>query len=108
IILPNISPTNGMNTGSLNLIFSKIFMKINVPRSAKAKATNIFFSGLALVNMSSDTSTPNLAESIVPAVVGDTNLLRLSCCIIRSEERRVGKEVRVRWVENYLLQQRCR
>src|SRR5699024_12602181 len=73
IILTNISPTNGMNTGSLNVIFSKIFIKINVPPSANAKATNIFFSALALVNISSDTSTPNLAESIVPAVVGDTN-----------------------------------
>src|SRR5699024_12007989 len=72
----------GINTGSLNLIFSKIFIKINVPKSANANATIILFNELALVNTSNDTNTPNLAASIVHAVVGDTNLFRLSCCLI--------------------------
>src|SRR5699024_11480098 len=82
IILPNINPTNGINTGSLNLMFSKIFIKINVPNNAKAKEMVIFNNGDDDVNNISEISTPKRAESNVPAVVGDTNLLLLNCCII--------------------------
>src|SRR5690625_1441421 len=82
IIIPNIITTMGINTGSLYLIFYQIFIKINHHNNANAKATTIFFNELALVNTSNDTNTPNLAASIVPAVVGETNLFRLSCCII--------------------------
>src|SRR5699024_4645953 len=39
--------------------------------------------GVALVKTNNDTNTPNFAESSVPAVVGETNLFLLSCCIIR-------------------------
>src|SRR5699024_6027002 len=82
IILTNIKPTKGINTGSLNLIFSKILIKIKLHKYANEKATIILFNYLVLVITSNDINTPNLAEAIVPAVVGETNLFRLSCCII--------------------------
>src|SRR5699024_9591945 len=72
----------GINTGSLNLMFSKIFIKINVPNNAKAKEIVIFNNGDDDVNNISEISTPKLAESNVTAVFGDTNLFLLNCCII--------------------------
>src|SRR5699024_2327424 len=78
-----MSPTNEINTGSLNLIFSKIFIKTNLPINANPKDIDIFSKVLAAVNHINDTSTPKRAASIVPAVVGDTNLFLLSCCMIR-------------------------
>src|SRR5699024_12018408 len=85
IILPNIKPTNGINMASLNLIFSSIFIKTSVPTSAKAKDTSIFCNGFAAVKTIRETSTPSLAESSVPEVVGETNLFLLSCCILNPQ-----------------------
>ncbi|MOA07311.1 hypothetical protein D3C78_1269990 [compost metagenome] len=82
---PNIRPTSGMKMASLYLILSRSFMNRNVPASANAKATSIFCIVLAEVKSINATSMPSLAESSVPAVVGDTNLLRLSCCIINPD-----------------------
>src|SRR5699024_12779914 len=83
IILPNISPTKGIKTGSLNLILNKIFMNTNVPASANKKETIILVIEPAFEKSMRDTKIQNRAESIVPAVVGDTNLLLLNCCIIK-------------------------
>src|SRR5699024_11585738 len=77
IILPNINPTRGMNTGSLNFTLSSIFINKYVPSKANAKETKIFWIELASVNNIKEISTPNFAESNVPAVVGDTNLFLL-------------------------------
>ena len=53
-----------------------------MPSNAKIQADIALCIGLADVNTMSDTRIPSLAESIVPAVVGDTNLFCESCCII--------------------------
>ena len=42
---------------------------------ANIKDTSILCSGLELVNNIKDINAPNFAESIVAAVLGDTNLL---------------------------------
>ncbi|MOA26298.1 hypothetical protein D3C78_1470800 [compost metagenome] len=81
-MFPNMSPTSGIKILSLNLIRSKILININVPSRAKTKATSSFCIGVAPVNSIRDTRIPNFAESIVPAVVGETNLFRDNCCII--------------------------
>ena len=85
MIFPNMIPTNGMNIASLNLILSSNFINRNVPSKAKKKALPTRKSGFAAENASMDTRIPNLAESIVPAVVGETNLFRLNCCIINPQ-----------------------
>ncbi|MNT83107.1 hypothetical protein D3C71_1409270 [compost metagenome] len=81
-MLPNISPTSGMNTLSLYLIFSRIRMNRKVPSSEKTNATSSFCIAPAPLKNMRATIMPNLAESIVPAVVGETNLFRDSCCMI--------------------------
>src|SRR5690606_23189673 len=50
---------------------------------ANTTAMTDLVSNAACGKMSSAVRMPRLAESIVPAVVGDTNLLRLSACMIR-------------------------
>ncbi len=82
IMFPSIKPTSGINIASLNFIRFSICMNTNVPSNAKTKATSIFTIGVAVVNIISAIRMPNLAQSIVPAVVGDTNLFLVICCII--------------------------
>src|SRR5699024_3379394 len=82
IILPNINTTRGMNTGYLNCTLSSIFINKYVQIKENAKEPKIFLIELASVNNINEISAPNFAESNVPAVVGDTNLFLLNCCII--------------------------
>lgn len=72
-----------MNIASLNFTLSRIRMKSKVPSNAKIKDTSIFCRGVADVKTIIDTRIPSLAESNVPAVVGETNLFLLNCCIIK-------------------------
>src|SRR5690625_2367909 len=55
---------------------------MNVPINANAKDTLTFNNGDADVNNIRVINTPKRAESIVPAVVGETNLFLVNCCII--------------------------
>lgn len=72
-----------MNIASLNFTLSRICMKSKVPSKAKIKDTSIFCRGVAVVKTIIDTRIPSLAESKVPAVVGETNLFLLNCCMIK-------------------------
>lgn len=83
MMFPSIKPTNGIKIASLNLIRFKICIKRKVPTSAKRKATVILKSWLPPGKISRETKIPNFAKSIVPAVVGETNLFLLNCCIMR-------------------------
>ena len=44
---------------------------------------NILVMELEFENIIKETKIPSLAESMVPAVVGETNLFWVICCIIR-------------------------
>ncbi|MPN46062.1 hypothetical protein SDC9_193642 [bioreactor metagenome] len=83
IIFPSIIPTKVMKIAFLYFTFFNIFTNKKVPPNAKMKETTIFCNVVAEVNNSMETSIPSFAESTVAAVVGDTNLFLLSCCIIR-------------------------
>src|SRR5699024_12799518 len=84
MIFPNINPTRGMKTGSLNFTLSNIFINKYVPSNANAKENKIFIIELAYVNNIKEISTPNLAESNVSDDEGDTNLLLHNYCIINT------------------------
>ena len=66
---------------------------------ANSNLTNIFASGKAI----NEIKIPNLAQSIVPAVVGETNLLRVSCCIISPQIAKELPEIIILTVLGILL-----
>ena len=53
-----------------------------VPNKLNNVANNNLSSMLASGKAIREINIPNLAQSIVPAVVGETNLFLVSCCII--------------------------
>ena len=57
---------------------SKICINNSVPASANAKATSIFSIVEAFANNNIDTKIPRRVASSVPAVVGETNLFRIT------------------------------
>jgi len=85
IIPPNISPTSGTNITLRCRIFRTIARKIMLARKVKRNADNILsvmpVSGVKIRKISS----PIFAASSVPAVVGDTNLFCVICCMIMPE-----------------------
>jgi hypothetical protein len=82
MILAIIIPIRGIITVFFNLIFLKINIKRKLPVRAKKKERSIFTKGLAAGKIIKEKRIPNWAESMVPAVVGETNLFWLNCCMI--------------------------
>ena len=78
--LPNIMPTRGTITTSLNWMRWMNQTKIQVPRIAVAKAKMARLHRVEAGINSRASRMPNCAEEIVAPVVGDTNLLLHSCC----------------------------
>ena len=78
---PSIMPISGTNITSLNLIRVIMLMNSIVPSSANATAKNNLPIMLSAGKNINPSKIPSCAHSVVPAVVGDTNLLRVSCCI---------------------------
>lgn len=80
--LPNMMPTRGTITASLNRIRWMNHTKIQVPRTAVAKANSARLHRVDCGMNSSASRMPNWADEMVAPVVGETNLLLQSCCII--------------------------
>ena len=83
MIEPNIIPTRGTNITFLTLILDRIVKNIKDPIRANMKANRALPKIPALGINSIENNTPILAESIVPAVVGDVNLFLVICCMIK-------------------------
>src|SRR5690625_861243 len=66
----------------LNFILFNNSINRKVPPIAKAKAVSILGMEPELLNKIMENKIPILAESMVAAVVGETNLFLLICCII--------------------------
>ncbi len=79
---PSIIPINGTTSGERSGIDRRIARKIPVPISAVIEATTIFRAIGAPGASNVMTRIPRLADSTVPAVVGETNRFRDSICII--------------------------
>ena len=85
MILPNIIPTKGTKIVSLNFKRDRIVINNNVPRKDTMTAMAVFNNIEAVGKNSIAIKIPNLALSMVPAVVGETNRFRLSCCITKPQ-----------------------
>ena len=70
---PNIIPTSGTRTTSLNCIRWINQTKIQVPRIAAVKAKNALPHNVELGRNTRASKIPNCAEEIVAPVDGDTN-----------------------------------
>ena len=81
--LPNMMPTRGTMTTSLNWMRWMNQTKTQVPRMAQAKAKNARLHRVEDGINSRASKMPNWAEEMVAPVVGETNLLLHSCCMIR-------------------------
>lgn len=75
-------PTKGMTMTFFTLIFLRMNINKNVPPKAKIKAIPILPITGNPGRKIMDTRMPNLAESIVAAVLGETNLFLVICCMI--------------------------
>ena len=75
-------PTSGTIRGERSGICRRIIRKSVVPASAKTVATSILRPSDAPGASRVMTRIPRLADSAVPAVVGETNRLRASICMI--------------------------
>ena len=82
-IFPSIIPIKGTNTIFFILIAFIIFINSTVPNPAKTKDTIIFCIIVAPGIIIIQNKIPSLAKSAVAAVVGETNLFLLICCIIK-------------------------
>ena len=80
---PNIIPTKGTNIIFFTFNFFNIVINIKDPSNAKINEKTAFDITPAFGINNIANINPILAESIVPAVVGDVNLFLLICCIIR-------------------------
>ena len=80
--LPHMIPTSGTITASLNWMRWMNQTKIQVPRIAAAKAKSARVHKVDDGMNSSASRMPSWAEEMVAPVVGDTNLLLHSCCIM--------------------------
>ena len=81
--LPNMMPTSGTITTSLNWMRWMNQTKIQVPRIAVAKAKMARLHRVEAGMNSSASRMPSWAEEMVAPVVGETNLLLHSCCMMR-------------------------
>ena len=81
--LPNMMPTKGTITTSLNWIRWINHTKTQVPRVAITKAKMARLHRVELGMNSRASRMPNLAEEMVAPVVGETNLFMHNCCMIR-------------------------
>ncbi len=75
-------PTSGTITEPVTPTRRRTARKTIVPANANRLATAIFASGGASGATSSMASTPRPAHSLVPAVVGSTNLFWVIICMI--------------------------
>lgn len=82
IIVPKTIPIKGISKIFLALIFPTKRINKNVPTSATTNEIAILTNILEPTNNNMAINTPNLAESRVAAVLGDTNLFLESCCMI--------------------------
>ena len=85
MILPNIIPTKGTKIVSLNFKRDRIVINNNVPRKETITAIAVLTTLRPLGKIASPLKSLNLALSMVPAVVGETNRFRLSCCITKPQ-----------------------
>lgn len=74
IMPPNIKPISGTKITSFTRILLRICKKIRLPKRAKKEAINTCVRKLEPAKNIMLISMPNFAQSIVPAVVGETNL----------------------------------
>ena len=81
--LPNMMPTSGTITTSLNWMRWMNHTNTQVPRVAATKAKRLRPQMPALGTNTMAMSTPNWADWMVAPVVGDTNLFMQSCCMMR-------------------------
>ena len=81
--LPNMMPTSGTITTSLNWMLWIKKTKIQVPSTAVIKAKIALPHSVEFGQNSSTSRMPNCAEEMVAPVVGDTNLFMQSCCMMR-------------------------
>ena len=81
--LPNMMPTSGTITTSLNWMRWIKKTKIQVPSTAVIKAKIALPHSVEFGQNSSASRMPNCAEEMVAPVVGDTNLFMQSCCMMR-------------------------
>ena len=81
--LPNMIPTRGTMTTSLNWMRWMNQTKTQVPRMAQAKAKNARLHRVEDGINSRRQQNAKLGEEMVAPVVGETNLLLHSCCMIR-------------------------
>ena len=80
--LPNMMPTSGTMTASLNWMRWMNQTKTQVPRMAAPKAKSARLQSVEAGKNSRASRMPNCAEEMVAPVVGETNLLLQSCCIM--------------------------
>ena len=81
-IPPNINPTSGIKITFRYLILSTILRKTILAKKVSAKAKSVFTAAPACGKKISEANIPIFAASNVPAVVGETNLFCVICCII--------------------------
>ena len=81
--LPNMMPIKGTITGSFMGIRKINHTKTQVPAIAARNANAARDQRLESGKKSSAMRIPNCAEEIVAPVVGETNLLAQSCCMMR-------------------------
>ena len=81
--VPNMMPTRGTMTTSLNWMCWINHTKTQVPKTAAAKAKIARPHRVELGMNNKANRMPNWAEEIVAPVVGETNLFMQSCCMIR-------------------------
>lgn len=82
-MFPNIIPTKGTITVSLNCIRCMNHTNTQVPSTAVAKEKRARSQRVAFGRNNNAIKIPNCAEEIVAPVVGDTNLFMHNCCIIK-------------------------
>lgn len=78
-------PTNGRNITLLYLILLTILRNKTLAANVNTKANSIFKKAFVCGISNTLINIPIFAASSVPAVVGDTNLLRVICCIINPQ-----------------------
>lgn len=68
---------------------------MNVPNNENMNAKDILTSMPELANKSIEIKIPSFADSIVPAVVGDTNEFWLSFCMIKPAILKLAPAIRI-------------
>ena len=81
--LENIMPIKGTVTGSFIGVRSANATKVQVPIIAAAKAKSVRVTNVEVGRKMKAMRIPSCADAMVAPVVGDTNLLAQSCCMMR-------------------------